>query len=452
MDAAPARKGATADSSGQRFGPIWLVPGVSLVNAWSLAFAAYTTIGLLTFIATATPYVLNANLGIDQADQGRYTGDLQLLNEIVLVLVFAPAGVLADRIGRRGVFAAGLFAMGIAYVFYPLANSVLELSVYRAIYSVGIGLATGMMGTIIADYPQNISRGKMVALIGILNGLGVVTVTFTIARLPGILADAGYPPLDAGIYSHWVAAGFCFLSALVIAVGLQKGAPLKKGETKLPLKELFMAGFVEGRNPRIALAYACGFIARSDLVILGTFTTLWGQTAGIEAGLDPARAAARGAQIFGTASLGALLWLPVMGAIIDRMNRVTGVVWCLVLAVIGYLSTLLIGDPLDRSSLLLFVLLGVGQISAFLGATVLISQEAPRRSRGAVVGMFNVFGALGIIVSVGFGGRLFDAVAPSAPFVFIGLLTVLVVVMGIIVRIKAPGPAPVARPPTAQQP
>lgn len=453
MDAAPVAKHATIDKDGRKFGPIWLEPGVSLANAWSLALAAYTTIGLLTFVATATPYVLNANLGISPSAQGQYTGDLQLLNEIVLLLVFSPAGILADRIGRRGVFATGLFAMGVAYILYPLAHSIFELTIYRAIYAVGIGLATGMMGTIIADYPQDISRGKMVALIGVLNGLGVVTVTFTIARLPGILADAGYSPLEAGRYAHWVAAGFCLLSAAVVAVGLQKGAPLKTGETKPPFKDLLMAGVVEARNPRIALAYACGFIARSDLVILGTFTTLWGQTAGIEAGLDPARAAAKGAQIFGTASLAALLWLPIIGAIVDRMNRVSGVTLCLVIAVIGYLSTMLIDHPLERASMGLFALLGIGQISAFLGATVLISHEAPRRSRGAVVGMFNVFGAIGIIVSVGVGGRLFDAYAPAAPFVFIGLLTVLVVFFAIFVRIKAPGdPAPTAKPAAAEQP
>jgi MFS family permease len=208
------------------------------------------------------------------------------------------------------------------------------------------------------------------------------------------------------------------------------------------LKETVFAGLVEARNPRIALAYACAFIARSDLVILGTFTTLWGQTAGIEAGLDPARAAAKGAQIFGTASLAALLWLPVIGAIVDRLNRVTGVVVCMTLAVIGYLSTLLIGDPLARSSLGLFALLGIGQISAFLGATVMISQEAPRRSRGSVVGMFNMFGAIGIIVSVGIGGRLFDTIAPAAPFVFIGLITIVVLLMALVVRWKAPGPMP----------
>lgn len=433
--------GGTADRQGRRFGPIWLMPGVTFVNVTCFAFAAYTTIGLLTFVATGTPYVLNANLGIPLADQGQYTGDLQLLNELVLLLVFAPAGILADRIGRRGVYAVGLLAMGVAYILYPLATSIVELSLYRVIYAVGIGLATGMLGTILADYPQDISRGRMVALVGMLNGLGVVTVTFTIARLPGILADAGLPPMDAGRYAHWIAAGFCVLTAIVVSRGLQKGAPVRH-EERPPLKETVFAGLVEGRNPRIALAYACGFIARSDLVILGTFTTLWGQTAGIEAGLDPARAAARGAQIFGTASLAALLWLPVIGAIVDRMNRVTGVALCMTLAVIGYLCTLLIGDPLARESLVLFALLGMGQISAFLGATVMISQEAPRRSRGSVVGMFNMFGAIGIIVSVGIGGRLFDTIAPAAPFVFIGLLTILVLLMALVVRWKAPGPMP----------
>ncbi len=446
METAPASTNSKIDYDGKRFGPIWLMPGVSLLNAWSFAIAAYTTIGLLTFVATATPYVLNANLGIAPEDQGQYTGDLQLLNEIVLLLVFAPAGILADRIGRRGVYAFGLSAMGVAYVLYPLAQSIFELTLYRAVYAVGIGMATGMLGTIIADYPQDVSRGKMVALIGILNGVGVVTVTFTIARLPGILADAGFEPRDAGMYAHWVAAGFCLLTAIVVRLGLKGGAPIHH-EERPPLRETVMAGVVEARNPRIALAYACGFIARSDLVVLGTFTTLWGQTAGIEAGLDPARAAARGAQIFGTASLAAILWLPIIGAIVDRMNRVSGVMLCLAIAIAGYMATMLIDDPLARSSLGWFAFLGMGQISAFLGATVLISHEAPRRTRGAVVGMFNMFGAVGILVSVGIGGRLFDAYSPAAPFVFIALLTIFVLVFGLYVRIVAPEHEPEAAAP-----
>ena len=102
-----------------------------------------------------------------------------------------------------------------------------------------------------------------------------------------------------------------------------------------------------------------------------------------------------------------------------------------------------VDDPLARESIPLFILLGVGQISAFFGATTLISQEAPKLSRGAVVGAFNTCGAIGILVAGGLGGRLFDAIAPAAPFVLIGILNACVMLFAIVVRIKAPGDMPV---------
>ena len=44
-------------------------------------------------------------------------------------------------------------------------------------------------------------------------------------------------------------------------------------------------------------------------------------------------------------------------------------------------------------------MLGIGQISAFLGAQTVIAKEAPEASRGAVIGAFNFSGAVGILVS-----------------------------------------------------
>ena len=95
--------------------------------------------------------------------------------------------------------------------------------------------------------------------------------------------------------------------------------------------------------------------------------------------------------------------------------------------------------PLSLQAVLLFFLLGVGQISAFLGATVLISQEAPKLKRGAVVGMFNTFGAIGIFIAVAIGGRLFDLYGGYAPFVLVGAMNLVVALLAIVVRIKAPG-------------
>jgi len=428
----------TASPPGNKFWFIGLSPGVTKGHMWTYMLAAYGTIGLLTYVAIGTPYVLNANLGIPAASQGRVTGDLQLLNEIVLLLVFAPIGILADRIGRREVYAAGLLAMGVAYFLYPLASSVGELGAFRAIYAVGIAAATGMLGTIVADYPDNRSRGKLVAFGGVLNGIGVVTVALGFGRIPNWLMAQGYDEVTAGRYTHWMVATICMVLAVIVGLGLKKGTPVHHGE-RLPVKELAKSGLREARNPRIALAYACAFIARSDLVILGTFTVLWGQTAAMNDGLDAAQASAVGSRLFGTASVAALLWLPVLGFVLDRVNRVSGIIFCMSLAAVAYLAMLLVEDPALPSAIGWFVLLGIGQISAFLGATVLISTEAPVATRGAVIGMFNVFGAVGILISTGVGGRLFDSVSPAAPFAMIGVLAAFVAVFAVWVRIRAPG-------------
>lgn len=438
----------TPDPAGIRLKPfpIWLVPGLNTINVLAFVVVAYTTIGLLTFVAIGTPYVLTTNLGIPQADQGRIVGDFQFLNEITMILVFAPAGILADRIGRREVYVVGLLAMALGYFLYPLAGSIPELSLYRVIYAVGIGLATGMLGTLVADYPQEISRGRLIALAGILNAIGVISVALGMSKVPSLFTAAGYDAVTAGRYTHWIIAGLCLFSGLVAHFGLKRGTPGEKHQ-RPPVRELIVSGLVEAKNPRIALAYAAGFVARSDLVVLGTFTVLWGTTAAMNSGMGPAEAAGMGGRLFGTASVAALLWLPVCGILMDRVNRVTGSIVCMLLATIGYLCMFFVDDVLSPSALGWFGLLGVGQISAFFAATTLIGQEAPRLKRGTVVGAFNMCGAVGILIAVAAGGRLFDAVSPAAPFIMIGFANAVVLLLSVVVRIKDPGPMVEARQP-----
>ncbi|MEO7385983.1 MAG: MFS transporter [Gammaproteobacteria bacterium] len=423
----------------RRFWFVDLAPGVTHFNMWVFLYASYATIGLLTFIAVGTPYVLSAHLGIPLAEQGRVTGDLTFWNEIALLAVFGPVGVLADRIGRREVFALGLLIMGIAYGLYPFASSLGELTAYRMIYAVGIAAATGMLGTLIADYPQSQSRGKIVALGGTLNGLGVVSVTVGLGGMMKAFVSGGADAETAGEYAHLIVAALCIFSAIIIQIGVRPGTPVAR-EERPPVGELIRSAFLEARNPRIALAYACAFVARADLVILGTFSILWGAKVAQESGLDAASGVAAGRLTFGMASVAALLWLPLMGFVLDRINRVTGTAICMTLTSLGFLSTLLMDNPIAPESRVLWALVGIGNISAFAAATTLVSAEAPTAKRGVVVGMFNMMGVIGILISSGIGGRLFDSVSPAAPFVLIGGLSALVVVFALVVRVIAPGP------------
>ncbi len=425
--------------TGLKFWFVELAPGVLPRNFGTLLYSAFTTIGLLAFVSIGTPYVLNVYLKIPLAEQGRITGDLAAWSEIALLLVFGPCGVLADRIGRRQVFAVGFVFMAIAYALYPFVSSVGELTAYRMLYAVGVGAATAMLQTILADYPANNSRGKATALVGTLNGLGVVLLSVGLGGLMKTFVSRGYTPEDAGYITHFIVAGLCLLSAAVVVVGLKKGTPVQKGD-QLPIRELVRSGLAAARNPRVALAYASAFIARGDLVVVGTFANLWGTTAGIEAGLDPAEASAKGRMLFAITGIAGLFWLPLMGVMLDRVNRITGTTICMALAAAGFLVVNVVDDPLAPGAWIFFVFLGIGQISAFAGAATLIGQEAPIASRGAVVGMFNTFGAIGILFGTAVGGRLFDSIGPHAVFVMVGGLSLLVVCYGLWVRWKAPGP------------
>ncbi len=430
---------SNTDREGLKFGPVRLMPGISHGHAFALLWGAFATIGLLTFVSVATPYVLTVNLGIPENDQGTITGDLVFWAEITQILIFGLVGVAADRFGRNWLYAMGMLAMGAAYVFYPFANSVGELTAYRVVYAIGLGISTGMLATVVADYPQENSRGKMLAIAGTLNGIGVILVVALLGNLPDMLVEAGYTPISAGRYTHMVAAVGCVVTALVLGFGLKKGTPAHQ-EEQLPLLELARSGIKEGRNPRVALAYASAFVSRGDLVILGTFTILWGKTFGISQGMEPAEALAVGTMVFVTAQASALVWIPLLGVFLDRVNRVTGLVVCMALATAGYLATALIDDPTARAAIPVFILLGIGQISAFIGSATLIGQEAPERKRGSIVGVFNTCGAIGILVASSVGGRLFDAVGPSAPFVLVGFFNGIVLLAAIVVRFKSPGP------------
>jgi len=435
--------GDSAVVAGNKFLFVWLQPGITRLNAVIFCYASFATLGLLTFVSTGTALVLNANFGIPTGEQGTISGDLVIVTESVQLLIFGVVGVLADRIGRRELFAIGILVMGIGYLLYPFATTVPELIGYRTIYAAGLGASTGMLQTIVADYPQDNSRGKFVALGGVCNGIGVLCVTMVFGRMvPPALVEAGYDSITTTRIVHVIVFVACAISALIFLLGLKKGTPADTRE-RLPIRELILSGYAEARrNPRIALAYASAFVARSDLVVLGTFSVLWGAVAGVDRGMDPAVAAARGAGMFGTSQAAALVWLVVLGAFMDRFNRVSTLIFCMAFAAVGYGAMWFIDDPLSTEAIPFFVLLGFGQISAFFGATTLIGQEAPRRSRGAVVGAFNMCGAIGIFVASGLGGRLFDAAGPAAPFALIGFLNALVFLAAIVVRIKSPGHIP----------
>lgn len=411
-----------ASSAPVRFGPIGLQQGVSHRHVWGLMYGAFVTIGLATGIAVLTPYILTTNLGIPQAAQGKALGSLAVVQELALLAGFVVFGPMADKLGRRIVFSLGMLLLAVAYFAYAFSTGMGELMAFRVVYALGIGAATGMYATIVSDYALVNDRGKLTALCGFLNGLGVVVVALFLGRLPSFFAARGADPVTAGQESLAVVAAVAAFSGLVLWLMLKPGVPPAVDQRK-PFRALLGEGIGAARkNRRIAICYAAAFVARGDIAIVGLFAIAWGNREAIAAGFSAADAASKGNIPFIIAQSTALLWPAVIAVPLDRMGRMKSLAFTMALGAIGYCSLFFVENPLLPAAIPLFVLLGIGQISALLGAQTAIAKEAPEEVRGSVIGVYNFCGALGILLLTGIGGWLFDAVGPWAPFMLVGAL------------------------------
>jgi MFS family permease len=420
-----------------RLGPISLEPGISRANAWTLYWGAFATIGLVTGMAILTPYLLTETLGLDEARQGRALGQLTIVNEAILIFAYGPIGALSDRFGRRRIYAGGFLAMATAYLLFPMATSLGEFSLVRALYAVGTGAATGMYGTLLADYAVERDRGKFSAIGGMLNGLGVVLLALALGALPARLVATGLSGPAAAQTTTTIAAAACLLTAIILLLGLKKGVPA--AALRLPMLAMLGRGVTAARSsPEIAIAYLAAFVARGDLAIVGIFTVAWGKQAAIAAGMSPSDAIRAGSIPFVIAQSAALLWPVAIIALIDRLPRLRMLGFAMLLGAIGYLGMGAVGDPLGRAAIPFFALLGIGQISTVLGAQTLITKAAPAAERGAVIGMFNFCGAVGILIIGAVGGWAFDHVGPAAPFLIVGVLNGLVGVAAFAGQAKRP--------------
>jgi len=410
------------EAGGIRFGPVWLAPGISKLNAWAFLFAAFASIALNSFLSIIMPYVLNVNIGLPTGEQGRVAGDLVFYGELVLISLSGFIGAWSDQYGRRAVLVIGLLLLGMGYIALGYASNVPQLIAIRMFATLGIAAVTVMITTIQVDYPQRESLGKMVGFTGIAIGIGAVMIGVVFTRLPDWYAGAGYAPLEASRLTMLTMTGLCVVTAIVLRVGLVGGPPPQVRE-KQPLKLLLAQGIQAARgNPKLLLAYGCAFVGRADLIVVGTFYSLWLTQAGIAAGMGADEAAKTAGGMFALVMTAALLWAPVLGWLNDRMDRTLVMSISLLLALIGYCVMGVLGDPLGPWLIPASIVLGIGQMSVTLASNTLIGQEAPPEFRGAVVGTFSVFGAAGILFVTSVGGRMYDGIGPAAPFVMIGLL------------------------------
>ena len=79
------------------------------------------------------PYLLTVNLGLPAHLQGRTVSGLNFANELLALCLVAPFGALADKIGRRAVYAFGFLWLAAGFLLYPTARTLPQLTGLRAV-------------------------------------------------------------------------------------------------------------------------------------------------------------------------------------------------------------------------------------------------------------------------------------------------------------------------------
>ncbi len=402
---------------------IWeLAPGVQRSNFYALLGTAFFSIGLLTLVGNLRPYLFNSMLGIPDDIQGRVSGTMDVISEIPALLLSGLVGAMSDRLGRRIIYGMGFAILALGYLLFPLAQFNWTLYAMIFITACGASLIAAMLSAVIADYPQETSRGKLVGICFFLNGLGVASLVGLAAQLPKMYLAQGMDPIEAGRAAYWTVAAICLIPMVIVLKGLPRQAPGQIGERESLLATL-RVGIDAAKDLRVRLAYASAAVSRASLSIISAFFFLWMVQVGKEQGMTPAEALSKGGGIFVAIQITATFWAMIVIAFIDRVDRVLFMTVASALACGSYVWFGLVDDPFQPAMYVAAIFLGIGEMSGILASQALVGQVAPERGRGAVIGVFTLCGSLGIFFAAIVGGTLFDAWRPSAPYIVMGCVS-----------------------------
>ncbi len=134
-------------------------------------------------------------------------GSLYVLMGAINVALILPTGLISDKIGRKAAAVPSAALLALAYFTFPLATSMVLLSLVCVISATGQGLSNGSKATYSYDVIPESARGRLQALrrtVGEVGGISGPLVS-------GFIADRSAPST-----AFWVFAPFQVVSTLLL--------------------------------------------------------------------------------------------------------------------------------------------------------------------------------------------------------------------------------------------
>jgi MFS family permease len=329
---------------------------------FSSFFSSYLRIPVMPLFA--------ATMGAGPAQVGTINGAFMLTTGLLSI----PAGLLADRIGRKIPIIFGITATAVSSLLVTQCHQPGEMAAAYILFGIGLAaFAPGMM-SLVADVMPPQQLGK---------AYGWYTTSIYVAMTLGP-ATGGYLAKTVGLRQVFVVSGTLLALVTILAMlVLPQGVPRHKTD----LHVIISAGFDLLHNRRLL---ACLLATVGSCVGFGVFLTFLPLYAA-QQGYDPAQVGL----IFAAQAITNVVGRVPIGNLADRVDRrrlvAVGLI-CLALALAA------LGQVVQLTQLLeCAVVMGVGMALTFTAIGALIAELVPAVQRGLAMGMYNSCVYLGMM-------------------------------------------------------
>jgi multidrug resistance protein len=342
---------------------------------------------------------------------GATATDLGIIFALFALMQFLSApywGKMSDKYGRRPIFLVGLIGFGASFVMIAVAQSLLALYLSRIFGGLLSAAVLPAAMAYVADSTDSERRAAWMGYMGAAMNLGLIFGP----AFGGFLGEVN--PTTP----FWAASFVIFLVAIFAFLFLPESKTKTDGELEgqfQPAKELLNI-FESLKSPERKI-YILGFFVNIALTVLFAISALYVSQ---KFGFSESEVALFfvAFAIFGAFGQGL-----VAAKLIKLWGEVYVTLTGLILAAFGFFVLLLAYDFFSLLALSAF--LGLG--SALIGPSItsLLSKRTSEEHQGHTMGVFNAYQSLGRVIGPIMGGAIFDKVGIEYPFVFSGIVLVL---------------------------
>ncbi len=345
----PAGMRMTASSKGE------LTPFLLLcLIGFAAFFSSYLRIPVMPLFAVT--------LGAGPAQVGAINGAFMLTAGLLSI----PAGLLADRTGRKLPIVAGLIATAASSLLVTLCHQPGQIAAAYILFGAGLAaFAPGMLSLVADVMPSN--------LLG--QAYGWYTTAIYTAMTLGP-ASGGYLAKTLGLRQVFLVSGSLLAAVALLAM---LALPRSPSRHKADLQTV-LAGSLELLQNRRLLA--CLLATTGSCIGFGVFLTFLPLYASLH-GYDPGQVGL----LFAAQAVTNVAGRIPIGKLADRFDRrrlVTAGLFCLAVALAA------LGQAEQLSQLVVCaVVMGVGMALTFTAIGALIAELVPPLQRGLAMGMYN---------------------------------------------------------------